>query len=573
LDVDVDTEALSREQLERLLAAGRGLIGELDTELVLDRLLETARELTGARYAALGILDEERKELARFITRGIDAETHRRIGDLPRGHGILGLLIDDPRPLRLADLGTHPRSYGFPPHHPAMHTFLGVPLMVRGESWGRIYLTEKAGGGEFTEADEAAVIVLADWAAIAIENARLYETVQERSEELGRAVRGFEAAAAIAQALGAETDISRVLELVVKRGRALVEARSVLILLAEGDDLVVAAGAGHIARPEPARIPLEGSTAGQVLIDQRPRRARERNLRYPPSRFGVPDASAALLVPLVYRSQSVGVLMAFDRLSGPGTFTDDDEQVLVSFAASAATAVATARSVAADRLRRTIDAAEAERRRWARELHDETLQGLGGLKVLLSSSVRAEDPDTLRGAVREAIDHVSAEIENLRAIITELRPAALDQLGLGPAVRSLVDRTANVQGLEIDASVDLAAERGEQDRRLPPELETTVYRLVQEALTNVAKHANANCVEVDISESDGEVRLRVADDGIGVGPGAERAGGFGLVGMQERVVLHGGRLDVHRRDGHGTVVEAVLPVRSYLSSSSPRSSA
>ncbi|HSD82204.1 MAG TPA: GAF domain-containing sensor histidine kinase [Solirubrobacteraceae bacterium] len=554
----MDTRVLSKDRLDRLLAVGRGLVGELDTELVLDRLLETARELTGARYAALGILDDDRRELARFITRGVDEETHRAIGELPRGRGILGVLIDHAHPLRLDEIGDHPRSYGFPAGHPPMRTFLGVPLLIRGEAWGNLYLTEKEGGADFDEADEATVVVLADWAAVAIDNARLYETVRRRSEDLERAVRGFEATAAIAQAVGAETDLSRVLELVVKRARALVEARSVLILLREGDELVVAAGAGQVVRDEPARVPVEESTAGQVLADRRPRRVEERELRVPPSRIGVPDASDALLVPLVYRGRSLGVLAAFDRLSGPGSFSDDDEQVLVSFAASAATAVATARSVAADRLRQSIQAAEAERRRWARELHDETLQGLGGLKMLLSSALRGKDPDALRAVVRDAIDHVAGDIENLRAIITELRPAALDQLGLGPALRSLVERTAGVQGLEIDADVDLAFERGDQEHRLAPELATTVYRLVQESLTNVAKHADATRVEVDLAERDGELRLRVADDGVGVDLDAETTG-FGLVGMQERVLLLGGRLEVRRGERGGTVVEAVLP--------------
>jgi signal transduction histidine kinase len=555
----VSTAPLSHEGLERLLQVGRELVGELDTELVLDRLLETARELTGARYAALGVLDERRRSLARFITRGIDEETHRAIGDLPHGRGILGLLIDDARPLRLDDIGRHPQSYGFPAHHPPMTTFLGVPLLIRGESWGNLYLSEKAGGVPFTDADEAAAIVLADWAAIAIENARLYEAVRERSEELERAVRGFEATAAIAQAVGAETDLSRVLELVVKRARALIEARSVLILLGEGDELAVAAGAGHLEQGAPGRLPLRGSTAGQVLAEGRPRRVRERDLTFAPSRVGVPDASDALLVPLVYRSQRLGVLTAFDRLSGPGGFSDEDEQVLVAFAASAAVAVATARSVADERLRQSIAAAEAERRRWARELHDETLQGLGGLKVLLSSAARSSDADALRGAVGEAVEHLATEIANLRAIITELRPAALDQLGLGPALRSLIERATGVEGLEVGAELDLASERGDGGARLPAELETTVYRLAQEALTNVAKHARATRVELTVAEEHGHVRLLVRDDGVGLDPGAS-PGGFGLVGMRERVLLMGGRLDIRSGDGGGTVVEAVLPV-------------
>jgi GAF domain-containing protein len=229
-----------------LLAAGRSLVADLDLESVLDRVLEVAREVTDARYAALGVLDEERRELERFLTVGIDEATHRAIGDLPRGRGVLGVLIEDPRPLRLESVGDDPRSYGFPPGHPPMERFLGVPVVIRGQAWGNLYLTDRTDGEPFSEADEEAATVLAEWAAIAIENARLYEGVARRREELERAVRRLEASTTIARAVGGETDLSRVLELIVKRGRALVDAQGVLILLREGPGLVVAATAGEV---------------------------------------------------------------------------------------------------------------------------------------------------------------------------------------------------------------------------------------------------------------------------------------------------------------------------------------
>jgi signal transduction histidine kinase len=550
--VEPTHSALDAEHLARLLEVGRGLMAELQVEAVLDRLLETAAELTGAEYAALGVLDGDRVELARFITRGIDPETHRAIGELPRGRGILGVLIREPTPLRLADVTVDARSYGFPVHHPPMHTFLGVPVTIRGEAWGNLYLTEKAGGQQFDEADEAAAIVLSDWAAIAIENARLYSSLEARSSELERAVRGFEATAAIAQALGTETSIERVLELVVKRARALVEARSLVVLLREGDDLVLAAAAGQVTSGDVARVPVAGSTTGEVLESERPRRIDnvDLQLRIPADRLGVSDASTALLVPLVYRGRALGVLAAFDRLTADEGFTPEDEQVLRAFAASAATAVATAKTVEEDRLRHSLAASESERRRWARELHDETLQALGGLQVLLKSAARSSEAEVLRTAVTDAVDHVSREIENLRAIITELRPAALDELGLAPALTTLVTRVGSTSGLELDTELSI-------DRRLDADLETVAYRVVQEALSNVVKHAHATRVTVSVVDSGDELRIAVADDGRGFDQGAP-SNGFGVPGMRERVDLAGGRLAISAAN-EGTRVDVTLP--------------
>ena len=216
------------------------------------RLLAVARELTGARYAAIGVLDERREGLERFLTSGIGEDAHRAIGNLPGGLGVLGVLTSDPRPLRLADVGAHPQSYGFPAAHPPMTSFLGVPIVIEGQAWGNLYLTEKA-GGEFTDEDEEAAVVLADWAAIAITNARLYRDVRERRDELERTNRGLETTTEISRALAGVTDLDQVLELVVKRSRALIDARVAEIALLEGDEFVIAAvageGVGGPARP------------------------------------------------------------------------------------------------------------------------------------------------------------------------------------------------------------------------------------------------------------------------------------------------------------------------------------
>jgi signal transduction histidine kinase len=548
---------LDPTRLRRLLEVGRSLVSELDLELVLNRVLEAARELTQARYAALGILDERREELERFLTRGIDQEMHAAIGDLPRGRGVLGELIRDPRPLRLRDVGSHARSYGFPPNHPPMKTFLGVPILVRGEAYGNLYLTDKR-EGEFDEEDEESVIVLAEWAAIAIENARLYQQAEGRRDDLERAVLGLRAATEIAQAIGGETQLDRVLELIAKRGRALVEARSVVIMLAEREDLVIAATAGDVSSGLLGeRIPIEGSIAGQVLRSGRSQRFDDvkSTLRLSLSDLGV-DARTALDAPLVFRGHGLGVLAAFDRVTDGPEFRAEDEALLRGFAASAATAVHTAQSVTEARLRQTLEAAEQERRRWARELHDETLQGLGALRVMLAAGLRRSQGEARDESMRAAIGQISREIENLRALIVELRPAALDELGLEPALKSLVERTVTLQGLDVGATIELDGGQG----RLTPELESTLYRLVQEALTNVGKHARARVVQLELVRTADEVSLLLRDDGEGFDP-AQPSEGFGLDGMRERVELASGVLDVDSAPGRGTTVRARIPVQ------------
>ena len=543
--------------IRHLLNVGRALTTELDHGVVLDRVLESAREITGARYAAIGVLNNQRSELEQFLTSGVDEATHRAIGDLPRGRGVLGALIEHPHPLRLADVGQHPSSYGFPAGHPAMRSFLGVPIVIRGRVWGNLYLTEKQ-GGEFSEQDEEAVVILADWAAIAIGNARLYESSERRREEAEKAVRGLEATRDVVVAIGGEIALEHVLELIVKRGRVLVGAGSVVIMLRDGEELVVQASAGHVREARGVRLPIADSTSGQVLEHRRPERITDvaARLRIAPSEFGVPDPQTALLVPMVYRSEAVGILAAFDR--DGGVFSEDDEQMLRTFAASAATAVALAQSVQADRLRSSLAAADAERRRWARELHDETLQSLGGVRIGLSSALRRDDLLVAQDAMREAVAQIEREIENLRAIITELRPAALDELGLRAAIEGLLDRHREQSGFQLGGELVLP-DPGAGEERLDEELETTVYRLVQEALTNVAKHARASRVRVVVRESDGELLVEVQDDGAGFDPDAG-SHGFGLAGMQERVSLADGTLSVDSGE-QGTLVRACLPAR------------
>jgi GAF domain-containing protein len=375
---------------ERNRSAGSGLLGvldvacgvlsDLDVDVVLERVLEAARELTGARYAALGILDRSRGELERFTTAGLDEPARRQIGALPRGRGVLGELIADPRPLRLADVGAHPHSYGFPSGHPPMKTFLGVPVLVAGKPFGNLYLTEKREGEEFTDEDEQALVRLAQFAGVAIDHARRYSDVQKQRSQLDRTVQALDATVQIARAIGGETDLETILELVAKRGRALVSARALVIEHERRGEMIVATGAGElvpgmIGQTVDARNSLASAAlriSKTLLLEDDANRARFE--RHGLGRLGF-DATAGLVVPLIFRGQGHGVLIAVDRLKDGPAFTADDQRLLETFAASAATAIATARSV-------------------------------------------------------------------LRSLITELRPAALDDLGAGRDRRSRRARSA-----------------------------------------------------------------------------------------------------------------------------------
>jgi two-component system, NarL family, sensor histidine kinase DevS len=541
-------------RLRRLLDVGRSLISELEPETVLQRLLDVARELTGARYAAIGVLDERRVGLERFLTVGIDEDTHRQIGDLPRGRGVLGALITDPQPLRLADVSAHPKSYGFPLAHPPMTTFLGVPIVIEGEAWGNLYLTEKD-GGEFTEDDEEAAVVLAGWASIAIANARLYRSVSERRDELERANRGLETTSEISRALGGLTDLDRVLELVVKRSRALVDARAAEIALVDGDEFVIAAVAGEgVQGLQGRRVPIEGSLASEAMRTGRAQRLSE----VPPDTFAAREMGArtAVVTPMMFRNRPVGFLIAIDRMSGNRAFGEDDQRLLQAFAASAATAVATAQTAGDEALRRSIEASESERARWARELHDETLQAMAGLRVLLAGARRSGDADRIGAAVDDAVELLEHGIADLRALITDLRPAALDELGTQAALETLVARVAQQSGLEID----LEFERGDNTARHVTEIESTTYRLVQEGLTNVVKHAGATRVDVRVTDMEETVEILLRDDGQGFDPDGDAAG-FGLIGMRERVALVHGTLIVESAAGCGTTLRARIPAR------------
>jgi signal transduction histidine kinase len=524
---------------------------ELSLEALLERLVTTAAELTGAKYAALGVIDPSGLQLESFVTTGIDDDTHRAIGDLPRGRGILGALIDEASSLRLHDLSDDPRSVGFPPNHPPMRTFLGVPILLRGVAYGNFYLTEKAGGEDFNEEDEEIVSLLAAQAAVAIENARLYEASTQWSKQL-------ESLNEVGNALATETDLERLLDLVARRLRELLDARLVTVLLPAGaDELRFVAVAGEGGSDLIGQtMPRAASKSGRVI--ERGRSERVDSVLDDPEvdhevmrRFG---ARTGLWVPLVTRGRTIGLLAAHDKLRPDARFTDNDLRLAETFASRASVAVDLSQRIARDAFRRVVEAQELERRRLARELHDETGQALTSILLGLKSLEDALGADKARAAVAELRELVVATLQDVRRLAVELRPKVLDDFGLVPALERLAESFGD------QTEIDVRFETGLGDERLAPEVETALYRIVQESLTNVVKHAQARVVSIVLARKGGAVALVIEDDGRGFDVGDTRDGGFGLEGMRERIGLLEGRLQVESRAGAGTTIVAEVPL-------------
>jgi signal transduction histidine kinase len=538
-------------RMRALVRTGVAITSELSLDALLQRLVEAASELTGARYAALGVIDRSGSELERFLTTGIDTETHAAIGELPRGRGILGVLIREHAPLRLHNLGDDPRSVGFPPNHPPMGTFLGVPIHLRGVAYGNLYLTEKAGGEDFTDEDQELVELLASQAAVAIENARLYEAATGWSKQL-------ESLNEVGNALATETDLDRLLDLVARRLRELLDARLVTVLLPSGDDqLRFAAVAGDRGELTGATMTRSTSKSGRVLERRQSERVDsvldDPDLDHEAMRLI--GASTGLWVPLLVRGRAIGVLAAHDKLGADVRFTDTDLRLAETFAARAALAVDLSERIARDSLRRVVEGQELERRRLARELHDETGQALTsillGLKAL---EERSKDPAS-RAATEELRELVVSTLQDVRRLAVELRPSALDDFGLVAALERLAESFAEQTGISVDFQTALAGER------LPEEVETALYRIVQESLTNVVKHAQARRVGILLARKDGAVKAVVEDDGQGFDPAEQTDDGYGLMGMRERLALLGGRLEVESGHDGGTTIAAEVPVQ------------
>jgi len=537
------------DRLRVLVDAGIALSSELSLGALLQRIVEAAADLTDARYAALGVIDRAGQGLEQLYTYGLDPDIRAAIGELPMGRGILGAVIREARPLRLHDIGEDPRSVGFPPQHPAMRTFLGVPILLRGVAFGNLYLTEKADGADFTEEDEELTQLLAAQAAVAIENARLYESSN-------RWLRQLESLNEIGNALATEVELERLLALIARRLRELVDARLVLISLPSGETLRIAAAEGEEATTLVGiELDLSASKTGRVF--ERRRSERVDSVLEDPEidqqvarRLGI---HSALFVPLVARDRAIGVVVAHDKDGPDPRFSDDDLRLAETLAARAAIAVDLSERVSRDALRRVVEAQELERTRLARELHDETGQALTSVLLALKSIEAAASREELNTALVHARELVVQATRNVRRLAVELRPTALDDFGLVSALERLLAGFGESSGILTDL------ESGLGDERLPGEVETTLYRILQEALTNVGKHAEAKRVSVVLTRRGGEVSAVIEDDGRGFDPKAGGAG-LGLVGMRERVALVGGRMTIESHEGAGTTIHVEVPL-------------
>ena len=545
------SERTGEDQLRRVIEAARGIHRARSLDTLLREVVESAAELVGARFGALGVIDPTGTYLEQFITVGVDDLTRARIGDLPRGQGILGVLIRDATPLRLDDMSEDPRSAGFPPGHPPMKSFLGVPIMLRGHAFGNLYLTEKAPGG-FTDQDQELVELLASQAAVAIENARLYDTARRWTRQL-------DSLNELGTTLVTELDLDRLLEVVADRLRALLDARVVLIDLRLPDgSLRVEGASGEGAGRLVGTISPAESKSHQVMRRMRSERvdsALEDPEIHPEGEAQQLDVQAGLWVPLIVRGEAIGVIAAADKTGRDPRFSDEDLRLAEAFGSRAAGAVELTRRVSRGTVRSMLQAQELERARLSRDLHDQTGQALAALLLGLNAARRADTLEDAQASLADLDGIVREALADVRSIAVRLRPAALDELGLGAALERLAGTVGDGESTQVSVTTTL-----NDERRLPAEIETAVYRIVQEAAANAIRHGGAGRVDVTVVTRPDIVIATVEDDGCGFDPAAVAAGRLGLAGMRERAGLFGGRLQIESTPGRGATVTVELPL-------------
>ncbi|WP_240135738.1 sensor histidine kinase [Streptomyces sp. MUM 178J] len=553
LQARIDEVRGTRDRLNGLLEAVLSVGRELDLPQVLRGIVEAAVALVDAGYGALGVIGDDRK-LAQFLPVGISDEVRGQIGDLPSGHGLLGELIRHPKPLRLEELSEHPASSGFPEHHPPMHTFLGVPIRVRDEVFGNLYLTEKRGGAAFDAEDEAVLSTLAVAAGIAIENARLFEEVRLRERWLA-------ASTEITGALLSGSSETEVLEVMAERARQITSAElSAIYLLEKGPEARGGRLRGALALGQGAEghrgklLPAEGTLIGAALAESAPITspdiANDARVTFEPGRWK--GFGPAVAVPVGTHDRVRGVL-TLARQAGRPPFSDTETGPLSGFAAQAALALELA-----DRRR---DAEQmsllADHDRIARDLHDLAIQRLFATGMTLQSAQRFVQHPEAEERLGRAIDDLDSTIKIIRSTIFGLRehehPREADGLR-GRAVR-IVEDAVGVLGfapaLRMEGLIDTEVPRAAADE---------VVAVIGEALSNVARHSRASRAEVALVARGGTLTVTVTDDGAGISRQARERSTGGLRNLAERAEHLGGALTVATRQPGGTLLEWRIPL-------------
>ncbi|MFI0898357.1 GAF domain-containing protein [Streptomyces sp. NPDC020983] len=549
LQVHVQRVRDTRDRVQTLLDAVLAVGSELDLEEVLRRIVHSAADLVDAQYAALGVLGEE-GTIQRFITVGMDEETIAAIGHYPRGLGILGTLIRDPEPLRLADLHDHPDSVGFPAGHPPMCTFLGAPVRVRDQVFGNLYLTDKRGGAPFDSDDESVLRTLAAAAGVAIDNARLYDDARRRQRWLA-------ASGELTRSLLSGVDPAEVLHALTAAVAEMAEADLVTLAVPVPGtgDLVVEAAAG--AQAEAVRgLVLPSTTlaakvlrSGETIVSDR----LSEDSRSQGGSASRVDLGPAFFVPLGTGGQTRGVLQVA-RVPGSPPYTGAVLEMIAGFAAQAALAL----QIADHRRDAERLSVFNDRDRIARDLHDLAIQRLfaSGLSLQATLGRLADRPETAE-RVQRVVDDLDDTIKTIRATIYSLgQHERARGAGLRTRVLAEVDRATEALGFTPSLRMT-----GLLDSAVTPELAGHLLAVLGEALSNAARHAQATAVEVDVDVTDTAVRLRVSDDGRGIDPGVTRRSG--LHNLSTRAEQAGGTLDLEANHPHGTAVRWSAPLQEF----------
>jgi signal transduction histidine kinase len=517
-------------RLRGLLRANALVAGELSLPVVLRQIVGAAKDLLGARYAALGVLGRD-GELEQFVHAGMDSDLVAKIGELPRGRGILGLLISDPAPIRLASLSDHPAAAGFPPGHPPMGSFLGVPVRIGEDVFGNLYLTERIAGGEFTADDEQLAIALAAAAGAAIANARRFAESEQRR-------RWLDASAQLTPLLLAG-DREQPHALIAGHAAAATDA-DFAVLAAFGDpgEVIVTGAAGPLAAGLMNRTaPLAGSLAGQVTSSGKPSLVTGDRLQAAATALGA-GIGPLIAVPLAAGERVLGALMLGRTAARPG-FTESDLGMAASFAAHAAVAMELARA----RADQVLLAQAEDHERIAGDLHDHVIQELFALGMKLQGHAARSDPATAE-RVNGYIDTLDEIIKKIRASIFGLQQPSQAPVGLQARVLEIIDEHASQLGFTAGASFAGASGPGVDET-----LAHDILAVTREALSNCARHAHATAVTVALTVHDGLITLDITDNGRGLGTPTRSSG---LASMRRRAENNGGDLQITSPPGGGT---------------------